>query len=56
MYGSPKYSGKHAQEPTPSRSLQTAFAPQGELAHGLGTGSGFDGTKQHGIGQCFFFF
>lgn len=40
-YGSPKYSGKHAQDPAPFRSLQKAFAPQGEGLHGsLGVSTG----------------
>lgn len=30
VYGSPKYSGKQEQEPTPLRSLHWAFAPQGD--------------------------
>lgn len=34
MYGSPKYSGKHAQDPAPFLSRQIAFAPQGEGLHG----------------------
>lgn len=33
-YGSPKYSGRHAQEPAPFLSLQTAFAPHGDGLQG----------------------
>lgn len=40
VYGSPKYSGKQVQEPTPFLSLQIALAPHGEGLHGLGGGSG----------------
>lgn len=39
VYGSPKYSGKQEQEPTPLRSLQSAFAPHGDGLHGFGGGS-----------------
>lgn len=35
MYGSPKYSGKHVQEPAPPCSLHIAFAPHGEGLQGL---------------------
>lgn len=35
VYGSPKYSGKHIQDPAPLRSLHTAFAPQGDGLHGI---------------------
>lgn len=39
VYGSPKYSGKQAHEPTPFLSLQRALAPQGEGLQGFGGGS-----------------
>lgn len=45
VYGSPKYSGKHEQEPTPFLSLHNAFAPQGEGLQGLGGGSECSGIK-----------
>lgn len=35
VYGSPKYSERHAHEPTPFRSLQMAFAPHGDGWHGF---------------------
>jgi len=35
VYGSPKYSGKHEQEPAPFRSLHIAFAPHGDGLHGI---------------------
>lgn len=35
IYGSPKYSGKHVQEPAPPCSLHIAFAPHGDGLHGL---------------------
>ena len=35
LYGSPKYSGKHAHDPAPFLSLHTALAPQGDGLHGL---------------------
>lgn len=43
-YGSPKYSGKHVQEPAPLRSLQIALAPHGDGLQGsrgpsVGTGT-----------------
>ena len=41
-YGSPVYSGRHVHEPAPLRSLQTAFAPQGDGlqgSRGASTGS-----------------
>jgi hypothetical protein len=34
VYGSPKYSGMHEQDPAPFFSLQIAFAPQGEGLQG----------------------
>lgn len=40
VYGSPKYSGRQAQEPTPFRSLHNALAPHGDGWHGFGGGSG----------------
>lgn len=41
VYGSPKYSGKHMQEPAPLRSLQIALAPHGDGLHGfLGSSTG----------------
>lgn len=43
MYGSPKYSDRHAHEPTPFRSLQTAFAPHGEGSHGFTSTLSFTG-------------
>lgn len=39
VYGSPKYSGKHVQDPTPFLSVQTAFDPQGEGLQGCGSSS-----------------
>lgn len=38
VYGSPKYSGKHVQDPAPFRSLHNEFGPHGEGLQGL-TGS-----------------
>lgn len=35
VYGSPKYSGKHVQEPAPLSSLQIALEPQGEGLQGV---------------------
>lgn len=35
VYGSPKYSGKHVQAPTPFLSLHIALAPHGDGLHGL---------------------
>jgi len=45
VYGSPKYSGRHTQEPAPLRSLHTALAPHGDGLHGflgpsVGVGAG----------------
>lgn len=41
VYGSPKYSGKHVQEPAPFLSLHSAFEPQGDGLQGfLGTSTG----------------
>lgn len=34
VYGSPKYSDKHAQDPAPFRSLHIAFAPHGDGLQG----------------------
>ena len=45
VYGSPKYSGKHTHEPAPLRSLQTAFAPQGDGLQGLRGSSGIGAEK-----------
>lgn len=41
VYGSPKYSGKHAQDPTLFLSLHMAFAPHGDGLQGFGGGSGW---------------
>lgn len=46
MYGSPKYSGKHVQDPAPFLSLQIAFAPHGDGLQGL-VGSCVGGTKSN---------
>lgn len=35
MYGSPMYSGRQVQDPTPFLSLQIAFAPHGDGLHGV---------------------
>lgn len=35
VYGSPKYSGRHMQEPAPLRSLHRAFAPHGDGLQGI---------------------
>lgn len=35
VYGSPMYSGRQVQDPTPFRSLQIAFAPHGDGLHGV---------------------
>lgn len=40
MYGSPKKSGVHTHDPAPLRSLQIAFAPQGDGLQGC-LGSSF---------------
>lgn len=40
MYGSPEYSGKQVQAPTPFRSLHTALAPQGLGLQGIGISGG----------------
>lgn len=35
VYGSPKYSGRHTQEPAPFFSLHTALGPHGDGLHGF---------------------
>lgn len=35
VYGSPKYSDKQTHDPAPLRSLQSAFAPQGDGSQGF---------------------
>jgi hypothetical protein len=45
VYGSPKYSGRHMQDPAPFLSLHTALAPHGDglqgfLGPSVGVGAG----------------
>lgn len=47
VYGSPKYSGKHVQEPAPFCSLHIAFAPHGEGLQGLLSSIMFGITKNN---------
>lgn len=47
LYGSPKYSGKHVQEPAPLRSWHSALGPQGEGTQGVKRSSGTVIAKDH---------
>lgn len=48
VYGSPKYSGRHEQEPAPFRSLHIALAPHGDGLQGF-NGRSVTGAEKENV-------
>lgn len=53
VYGSPKYSCKHVQEPAPFCSRQTAFEPHGDGLHGLLCSTGTKNENENKYGRSY---